>query len=230
LRQGLGLARDVSDVRSELLVQLIMSTSMQLRGQPDAAERHARHSNNLASQLGARRFQAEGLCVLATSHLARGEREEAMQVIVEALQLARLTGMNYCGPILLGVLARATSDPGERSAALQEAEGLLADGCVSHSYFEFYYHAIEVSLLEGAWADAHRYADALADYVRDEPVAWTELVVRRGRTLAEVGNGQVNHEVSRSLEELRTTCRRLGLLLPLPGIDEALAKLAMVQA
>jgi hypothetical protein len=137
--------------------------------------------------------------------------------------------MNYCGPMLLGLLARVTSHPEEREMALEEAEGLLAEGCVSHSHFEFYHHAIEVSLREGDWAAAHRYADALAEYTRAEPLPWTELIIRRGRTLADIGAGRITPDTTRSLQELEATCRRLDVNLELPAIDEALAKVAAPQ-
>jgi hypothetical protein len=113
---------------------------------------------------------------------------------------------------------------------LREGEALLATGCVSHSYFEFYFHAIEVSLRDGLWAEAHRYADALSTYTRDEPFTWTELLVRRGHCLAEVGQGNMGHDVIRELQELRTRCNSLDLRLPVAGIEAVLGQLASVQA
>jgi tetratricopeptide (TPR) repeat protein len=230
LRQGLELARSASDARSEMLVQLIMASSTMMRGQFEASAEHARQGHSLSTQLGARRFQAEALCLLGSSSLQRGEREEALQYVTEGLELARLTGMNYCGPVLLGLLARITSHAEEREIALEEAESLLAEGCVSHSYFEFYHHAIEVSLREGDWVAAYRYADALAQYTRAEPLAWTELVIRRGKTLADIGAGRVTPDTTRSLQELDATCRRLDLYMDLPAIDEAIAKISALQA
>jgi DNA-binding SARP family transcriptional activator len=230
LRQGLELARNASDARSEMLVQLVMASSMLMRGQFETSAEHARQGNILSTQLGARRFQAEALCLLGSSSLQRGAREEALPYITEGLELARLTGMNYCGPVLLGILARITQHEEEREIALEEAESLLAEGCVSHSYFEFYHHAIEVRLRDGNWVDAYRYADALAEYTRAEPLAWTELVIRRGKTLADIGAGRITPDTIRSLQELDATCRRLNLYLELPAIDAALAKVAALQA
>ncbi len=223
LRQGLELARDASDARSELLIHLVMANAKLMEGDFDTSERYARHSSNLAAQLGARRFQAEALCVIGSNCVQRSDCSEAAHYIDEGLELARLTGMHYCGPILLGMLARITPHDEERRAALEEAEAILAEGCVSHSYFEFYHHAIEVSLRERAWTEARRYADALADYTRAEPQAWTEIVVRRGRALADVGEGTVTKETMRTLEELQATCRRHRFHLQLPGIESALA-------
>ena len=45
-------------------------------------------------------------------------------------------------------------------AAIAEAEQLLAEGCVSHSYFEFYTSAIEMSLEARDWSGARRSSPA----------------------------------------------------------------------
>jgi DNA-binding SARP family transcriptional activator/tetratricopeptide (TPR) repeat protein len=230
LEEALDLSRRLSDARSELLTQLVTATAMLIRGRIEISERYAQRTRELAEQVGARRFQAEALSLLAGCHLAQHQRREADVLVHEALQLIRSTSMNYCGPALLGVLARTTTLAEERRQALREGEELLATGCVSHSYFEFYFHAIEVSLRDGLWADAHRYADALSAYTRDEPFTWTELLVRRGHCLAELGKGNLGREVIQELQELRTRCNSLDLRLPVAGIETALGQLANVQA
>lgn len=230
LQQALDLARHAGDVRSELLVQLITSILMLIRGRSEESERHSRLSCALAQQLGARRFHAESLGLMAYSLIVRGERAPATQLLTDALELGRATGMNYCGPSLLSLFARATVDPVERRKALAEGEALLASGCVSHSYFDFYGNAIEVSLQEQQWADARRYADALAAYTQEEPLPWTELLIKRGIVLANVGAGMITAETARSLEQLRATCLTTDLRMPLPSIEAALAKIVAVQA
>ncbi len=230
LQEALELSRRLCDARSELLTQLVAAWAMLIRGRIDLSDSYAQRSRNLAEQLGARRFQAEAITLQANCRLAREQRSEADELIREALQISRAAGMNYCGPVVLGVLARTTTLAEERRQALREGEELLAAGCVSHSYFEFYFHAIEVSLREGQWADARRYADALATYTRDEPIAWAQLLVGRGRCLADLGQGTLNPDIASALQELRAQCQSLDLRLPLPGIEAALGRLAGVQA
>jgi hypothetical protein len=111
--------------------------------------------------------------------------------------------------VLLSVLARATEDPEQRTAALREGEALLADGSVSHSYFEFYDNAIEVSLDAGAWAEARRYADALRQYTRAEAVPWTELVLERAGLLIDIGAGRATEQTMRALEALLARCKSI---------------------
>ncbi|MET0660500.1 MAG: tetratricopeptide repeat protein, partial [Steroidobacteraceae bacterium] len=229
LEEALDLSRRLSDARSELLTQLVTASAMLIRGRIEVCERYAQRTRELAEQLGARRFQAEALSLQAGCHLARHQRSEADAFVREALQLSRGTSMNYCGPVLLGVLARTTTLPEERRQALREGEELLASGCVSHSYFEFYFHAIEVSIREGLWADAHRYADALAAYTREEPLVWTELLIKRGRCLADMGKGDVSHEMVQVLQDLRSQCISLELRLPLAGIEAALDRLTSLE-
>jgi len=229
-QQALELARHVSDARSELLARIVTAATLLFRGRLDDAEEAARVALALARQIGARRFQAESLSMLAANLLTRGCREESAALIAEALELGRATGMNYCGPSLLGVHARATDNPAECRAALREGEELLSSGCVSHSHFEFYYHAIEVSLRDGQWHEAYRYADALAAYTQEEPLPWTELLIGRGRVLADIGIGRISGETIQTLRQLQSMSLSMDLCLPLPAIDAALARLAQLQS
>ncbi len=222
LEQALQLAHHISDARSELLVKLVSTTTLLYQGRLADTERAAQQTLDMARSLGARRFQAEALSLAATSLLMRGEREQAASIIEEGLELGRSTGMNYCGPTLLGIVARATHDARRRQAALHEGEELLAAGCVSHTYFEFCYHAIELCLQEKQWQEALRYADLLAAYTRREPLGWTDLVIARGRLLAEVGLNAAPVGAIDRLLGLKASVTSLNLGLFLPAIDEAI--------
>src|SRR5690606_6923285 len=148
-----------------------------IQGQYGEARSRALHALELARQLGARRFQAECMGMLAGAMLGASERDEALRVARESVHISRECGMSYCGPVLLSLVARATDDPAERIRALEEGESLLAAGCVSHSYFNFYMHAIEVSLEQGHWNEARRYASALETYTWPEPLPFKKLLV-----------------------------------------------------
>ena len=118
----------------------------------------------LAKQLGARRFEAECMGIVAAT-LIPEDPAQALQLAKEALHLGRETGMSYCGPMLLSMVARLTPSGPERASALAEGEQLLAAGCVSHSYFEFYGNAIEAGLQDRDWPSVRRYADSLSVHV-----------------------------------------------------------------
>jgi tetratricopeptide (TPR) repeat protein len=221
--EALALARRIGDQRGELLAQLTTASAFLLVGDLRECVDRARQTQALAGQLGARRFEAESMGTLAAALLGLGERDEALQLIRSAVDLSRATGMSYCGPVLLGLLARATSDESERAAALLEAEQLLAAGCVSHSYLDFYTTAIEVSLQYQRWDEARRYAAALAHYTADEPLPWTDAIVRRANALARLGEQDTSSECLDELKALRETFARMPSKPMLAAIDAALS-------
>ncbi len=220
--EALELARRIGDVRGELVAHLGMTTGLIMQLQIEACRKNAEHALRLAQQIGARRFQAECLGIIAATMLPDGDRSEALRFAEEAVQLGRETGMSYCGPVLLSIVARITPDPLQRKRALAEGEALLAKGCVSHSYFDFYHNAIEVSLAERGWADARRYAEGLAAYTAEEPLPLTNLLIARARLLADAGENIATGATCSQLESLRADCQRMNVLAALPAIESAL--------
>jgi len=220
-QEALELVRRVGDRRGELLVYLVASTTLLMRGLNDECRAHARRAIEFSQRVGARRFHAEACGVIARTHLIEGDRLQALNYANEGLAIARETGMTYCGPTLLSILALATEDPTLAAASLREGEALLADGSVSHAYFEFFDNAIEVSLDAGAWSEARRYADALAAYTRDEAVPWSDLLVERARLLTDVGERRATSETVRGLQALLERCRKIGAVALTPRIEAA---------
>ena len=223
--EALELARRIGDVRGELLAQLGMTTGLLVQMKTEECRRRAEQALKLAQQIGARRFQAECMGIIAAGMRSNEDRAEALRLAEEAVQLGRETGMSYCGPVLLSIVASITPDAAQRRRALEEGAELLARGCVSHSYFDFYQNAIEVSLVERAWADARRYADGLAAYTADEPLPLTNLLIARARLLADVGENVATSATGAQLESLRADCQRMNALAALPAIEHALALL-----
>src|ERR1044071_10284015 len=154
-----------------------MASGLLPQGQLDECRNHAKQALKLAQQLGARRFEAECMGYIAQTLIAE-DPAQALQITKEALRLGRETGMSYCGPVLLSVLARLTPSGPERASALAEGEQLLAAGCVSHSYFEFYGNAIEAGLQDPGWLAVRKYADGLEAYTSGEPLPWTDTLIR----------------------------------------------------
>ncbi|HEY7641306.1 MAG TPA: BTAD domain-containing putative transcriptional regulator [Steroidobacteraceae bacterium] len=221
-REGLELARRVGDLRGELLVHLTLASGLLIQAQLDDSRRHARQVLQLAKQLGARRFEAESLGILAATLIAE-DPAQALQLSKDALAIGRETGMSYCGPMLLSMVARLTSSPAERASALAEGGELLAAGCVSHSYFEFYSNAIEAGLQERDWASVRRYADKLEAYTSAEPLPWTNMLIKRARVLADAGSNGMSSATRASLEALRTECQRMETRTALMAVEKALS-------
>jgi hypothetical protein len=113
----------------------------------------------------------------------------------------------------------------QRATLLREGEALLAEGCVSHSYFEFYWNATEVSIETRDWAEVRRYADALAKYTSEESIPWAELVIARARMLADIGEGVETADTKQALTELAAHIRQMGGLALLPRIETTLLAL-----
>jgi tetratricopeptide (TPR) repeat protein len=193
------------------------------RSDLDAARHYVGKAIDLSRQLGARRFEAEGLWFLADLQLAEGHREDAVAVVRQALAISRATGMAFLGPAILGGLARATTDAAERRAALAEGEQLLAAGSVSHNHIWFYQEAIETALEQRDWQEAGRYADALADYTRKEPLPYVDCFVARTKALVAFGRGQRDGALRGALQDARAGAAALGWQSLLPELDRALA-------
>jgi DNA-binding SARP family transcriptional activator/tetratricopeptide (TPR) repeat protein len=223
--EALDLVRKVGDRRSELIVHLVAASTQIMQGRFEESRTHAKLALEFAQRVGARRFQAECLGMLSDASIAAGDKEEARRLLTDALEIARDTAMTYCGPVLLSLMARATDDPAHRAAVLREGEAILAEGCVSHSYFEFYWNATDVSLETGEWSEARRYADALAAYTSEESIPWAEFVIARARLLADVGEGVERAVNKAALNDLAAGIRQMGALALLPRIEATLQAL-----
>src|SRR5690606_25955135 len=137
---------------------------------PDESRRECEQALEIVRALGVRRFAPFSLIGLARILAFEGRRAEAHAVAERAVAACRDTGLAFLGPLALGVLARVTRDAATRARALAEGMELLGGGAVGHNYLHFYRDAMEASLESGALDDVERYAAALEDYTRPEPL------------------------------------------------------------
>jgi hypothetical protein len=177
----------------------------------------------LARQLGARRFEAQGLELQARVLLDTGRREEAAEMLREALAICREAGTQFCGPKVTSALSRAVADPAERAALLAEGKEMLGRGAVGHNHLWFYRDAIEAVLSAGDGAGALIYVSALEDYTRAEPLPWSDLFAKRGRLLGRALQG-VDEDIRVELTGVRSSLERAGLKPFLPAVNAALDK------
>jgi len=120
-------------------------------------------------------------------------------------------------------VARNTADQGARRQILQEGEQILREGAVSHNHFHFYADAMDACLESKEWDEVERYAAALEEFTRPEPLPWSEFFIKRGRTLAAFGRGNRADSTLQTLRQLRGEAERVGLRMALPALDAALA-------
>jgi hypothetical protein len=83
---------------------------------------------------------------------------------------------------------------------------------------------MEIGRIEGNWEKVDRYASALEDYTRAEPLPWTDLFIARGRTLAAFGRGKRDDTTIHELQRVRDEAEGLGLKTALPALEEALSR------
>ncbi len=213
----------VGQPRAELLGETMGLFACLELGEFAAAEAHTTRALQLARLLGARRFEAQTLGLQGRVLLHSGRRAEAEIPMRQALAICAEIGLQFSGPIILGILCRAVGGEAERAQLMAEAEVVLHGGSVGHSHLWFYRDAIEAMLEAGDAAGARRYAAMLEDYTRAELLPWSDLFIARGRALAAVMEGQLDNLIRRDLESAAATLRAAGMLPYLPPIEAALA-------
>ncbi len=130
--------------------------------------------------------------------------------------------MTFGGPIALGILALASDDARQCHRALAEAESILNAGSVGHNYLNFYEDAMEACLQIEDWDGVERYASALEEYTRSEPLPRSDFFIGRGRVLAAYGRGGREAATLEELRRLRAEARRIGFGAALEALDNAL--------
>ena len=188
-----------------------------------AMEGYLARAMKLSRQLGARRFEAQGIEMQARILLDTGRREEAAELLQEALAICREVGTQFCGPKAASALARAVEDEKVRNAVLAEGREMLGRGAVGHNHLWFYRDAIEALLSAGDADGALVYVGALEDYARAEPLPWSDLFAQRGRLLATSLRG-ADAKMHAQLADIRALFEQAELKPFLPAIDAALAR------
>jgi tetratricopeptide (TPR) repeat protein len=214
----------VGQPRAELLGQTMGAFACYELADYGAMKAYLDRLLQLARQLRARRFEAQGLEMEARLLLDTGRRAEAEAMLREALAICRDAGTQFCGPKVIGALSRAVEDPGERASLLSESKAMLARGAVAHNHLWFYRDAIECLLSAGDAEGTLEYVSRLQAYARAEPLAWADLFAARGRVLAAVLRGGINEALRGELVRVRNALASAGLVAFLPAVDAAAAK------
>ena len=222
VRAACDTAHKVGLVQSEIFAQESLTFLLMMAGRYGEAEQAGARCLSLARPAGARRYQSTVLYVLATVLIGQGEREAAREYLAQSLELARQTGMGFLGAAIFGAIAYASQSAAERQHALAQGEALLREPCVSHCHLWFYWNAIDATLAAGEWNAALRYAAALEEYVRGEPLPWANLLVSRGRALATAGMDGPSDPALSALRRLREQLSQTGLGSAVPAIDAVL--------
>jgi class 3 adenylate cyclase/tetratricopeptide (TPR) repeat protein len=191
-------------------------------GRFDDVEQVCRAVLPLARQASHRRYEINGLDLLARVRLHEGRREEALQHALAAFELARQTGLGFAGAWICGLLARTVDGQEARMQALRDGEGLLRQPSLAHNHLWFYKDAIEACIDAGDWDRGLHYADKLEAYVNGEPLPWALLIAERGRALVDLARGSDRPAAVLRLQEVRDATVAAGANWALQAIDAAL--------
>lgn len=179
------LARTVAHPRSEMIAQAAVGlVAGYCRGEFDLGEQRLWRAIGISRALGARRFESQQLTMLAMISLRRGDRAAARAGAAQALEICRAHGMDFFGPITLGLCARLAEDADERRRLEDEAIALLDAGAAGHSQVEFGAMAVESAIERGAFEEIEAHCARMQRFMRDEMPPLCDFLVRRGRALA----------------------------------------------
>ena len=215
-------AASVGHQRAELNAVLVAASSSFVLGQRDHCHEHIARAQELVRRLGAWRFEQSCLISLGRLALAEGHRAEAIKLLKQGVALSKELGRSFHGAHILGALATALEGAEAKCRALAEAEALIAAGCVGLNQLRFYPDAMSVALELGDLDEVERYAAALEDFTKPEPLSWADFFIARGRALADYARGQATIALARELQRVRDEGLRLGFIVALPAIEAAL--------
>jgi hypothetical protein len=80
---------------------------------------------------------------------------------------------------------------------------------------------LDVSLKLADWDEAERFARALEDYTRDEPLPLSDLLIARARALAAYGRGRRDEATMEDLQRVYEEAKRVRLRSVLPALEAA---------
>ena len=149
--------------------------------------------------------------------LARKYAQDSLSVLRDSE-----SGMTFRGPTALGVYAIALENSDTRREVLQEAEKILEGDCLAGNRLDFYEHAIQACLHACEWNEVDRYAQALEDYTKGEPIPRCTLIINRGRALSAHGRGNTGRSIIQELGKLQEEFTRAELKFALPELEAAL--------
>jgi class 3 adenylate cyclase/tetratricopeptide (TPR) repeat protein len=222
ISEGLELIQRVGHFRAEVIVRSLYGPLLCDLGDPQLGLEQAQIAGRVADRIGAKVWEPMVWSNMSLCQMNLSDSDAAIHSARTGAELALETSRALTGPWCLGILAFITDDEKERNAALDKGEALLSEHAVGHGHLYFYRYAIESSLNAREFDAADRYANLLEEFTRPEPLPWSNLVISRGRTLADAGRDPANKEVQVRLNALRTDVIRINMGTALTAIELAL--------
>jgi len=224
-RLGVKIARDSDNLRAEVVSLSAGGYILLDMHEVDESRRAFDRALKLARRIGARRFVPLAEMYLARIAAMENRPGDAKRLAEAAIEVAREVGMSFVGPWVLGGYAAVVQDPADAEAALAEGEAILNERwCVAHNYFRFYRDAMEWALTAGRWTETDRYASALEEFTRDEPLPWCDFFIARARALSAHGKGQRDRDSMDTIRSLYDRAVQIGLVSAVRALEGPLAE------
>ena len=218
---ALSEARRIGDQYLEMFAKECMAFGLWVADRSEEVARAANEALAMSRALKADRYTYVLLACLASVSRQRLPTEELLALCREALELAERTSMTFAGPLVYGVYALVEPDPARQRALLRQGEALMEKTSMAHNRVYFLRFALDWAIEHGDWAEARRYADLLAAYFETrEKLPYVDLLARRARLAAALGEDPGNAAAMTELAALRDKARSQGLLMPFPPLND----------
>ena len=215
-------AAKVGHQRAQMLGEILAVQVLCEMAEYAKARRHNARVLDFSRRLGASRFEAQ--CLLYEGKLDRveGRGDDAIKTLERALQLSGEIGHGFTGPRIISEIARTHVEEEAKCAALAEGERMLEANSVGHNHLVFYRDAIEVSFDIRDWNGVERYAAALENFTRHEPLPWSDFHITRARALSAWRQGRREPQLMEEIGRLCDEAERVNVAAALPALKEAL--------
>jgi class 3 adenylate cyclase len=213
-------AQRIGDQYLEMFAKECMAFGLWVADREEVA-RAASEALALSRALKADRYSYVLLACLASASRQRMATEDLLALCREALELAERTSMTFAGPLVYGVYALVEPDPKRQVELLRQGEALMERTSMAHNRVYFLRFAIDWAIEHGNWSEALRFADLLASYFETrERLPYVDLLVKRARLAAALGNDPSDEAAMAELVALRNDARAHGLLMPFPPLND----------
>ena len=183
------LAATVGHRRAEIVSRLTASWVLLDMLELEQASEQVTLGLNLAQEIGALRFEPFLRESMARYYYLQGNFSAAEQEIraayneVNTQQLERFIGPWVTSTYALILTMGKKTNKEKTFDLLQLGSEMLGRGCVGHNYYRFYVSAIECSIINHEWDDAHRFITLFTNYTKEQPTPWSDFYIDRAKTL-----------------------------------------------
>jgi len=214
----------IGDYRAEVLARGSACYFLIQLGRHDQALEASQRAAELAQKTGLTAFIAANLRHKSYAYLEKGQLSHALAEAEQAWELIVKGGTaRFTGPLILGIIARASTDPKHQDWAIDEGYKILEQGAVAHNHLFFNRDVMEHCLGQNDWVRLDRATDALEYFTKAEPLPWSNFFIARARALRDFQQGQHRDDAIKTLRQLKQQAEQVGLTIALPRINEALA-------